>query len=149
MSVFTCRVGPPRPGHLLVVAVVAVAVTAGLPIAWAAPATAVEPAAAEGAVFVCDYRFSAWTGGFVADLTITNRGPAVTGWTARWSMPTATGNLGAWLAKLEQPDAFTMTATNMPYNAVIDTGRSVKFGWTASAAGTAAPSDITVNGAPC
>lgn len=129
----------PRPARLL-----AAAVTAVLPFAWAAPASA-----AEGAAVVCDYRFFAWSGGFVADLTITNHGPAVNGWTARWTFPTATANLGVWQARIEQPDAFTMTATNLPYNALIGTGRSVKFGWTASAASTEAPAVITVNGTPC
>ena len=97
----------------------------------------------------CDYWFHAWNGGFVADLTITNHGPAVDGWAARWTMRTATGNLNVWQARMEQPDPFTMTATNLPYNAVIGTGRSVRFGWTAVAASTEAPADITVNGTPC
>ncbi|WP_327003128.1 cellulose binding domain-containing protein [Dactylosporangium sp. NBC_01737] len=119
------------------------AVATALPLAWAAPA------AADGTGFSCDYRFAAWSGGFVADLTIVNHGPAVTGWTARWTLPAATGNVGAWQARIEQPDAFTMTATNLAYNAVIGTGRSVTFGWTASAASTQAPADLTVNGTPC
>ncbi|GAB3830402.1 cellulose binding domain-containing protein [Dactylosporangium cerinum] len=126
-----------RPARLL-------ATAAFLPVAWAAPAVALPPVAV-----ACDYSFVAWSGGFVADLTITNHGPAVIGWTARWTMPTATGNLGAWQATMSQPDPFTVTATNLPYNAVIDTGRSVRFGWTASAASTGAPVDITVNGVPC
>lgn len=120
----------------------AVVVAAVLPLTWAGPATAAGGLA-------CDYTFVAWSGGFVADLTITSQGPAVSGWTARWTFGTATGNLGGWQAKIEQPDPFTMTATNLPYNAVIGAGRSVRFGWTASAASTAAPTDITVNGLPC
>jgi hypothetical protein len=127
----------------------AVAVTAAvLPLAAPAPAPAAEPAAGTGS-FSCDYWFVTWDGGFVADLTITNHGPAVNGWTARWTMRTATGNLGAWSARMELPDPYTMTAANMSYNAVIGSGRSVRFGWTASAAGTETPADITVNGTPC
>jgi hypothetical protein len=123
---------------------IAAMTAAVLPLAWSAPASA----GGAGAL-ACDYQFVAWSGGFVADLTITNSGPVVDGWTARWTMPAATGNLGAWQARIEQPDAFTMTAANLSYNAVIGTGRSVKFGWTASAASTGAPQDITVNGVPC
>lgn len=125
------------------------AVAAALPLAWATPASASPASASPAPAIACDYWFFAWSGGFVADVTITNQGPAVNGWTARWTLPTATGNLAVWQARIEQPDAFTMTATNMPYNAVIGTGRSVKFGWTASAAGTEAPADLTVNGTPC
>ncbi len=122
-----------------------VAVTAAvLPFAVPAPASA-GPAGA----IVCDYWFVAWSGGFVADVVMTNHGPAVNGWTARWTFATATGNLGAWQARIEQPDAFTMTATNLSYNGIIGTGRSVRFGWTASAASTEAPDDLTVNGTPC
>jgi hypothetical protein len=115
-----------------------------LPLAWAAPA-----AAADEPVLTCDYWFVAWSGGFVADLNIVNHGPAVTGWTARWTVPAPTGNLTVWQARMTQPDPFTMTATNLSYNAVIDTGRAVRFGWTASAASTEAPTNITVNGTPC
>ncbi|GAA3213191.1 cellulose binding domain-containing protein [Dactylosporangium siamense] len=134
-----------RPTRLLVTAAL-------LPVAWAAPAVMLPPvawAAQAPATVACAYSFVAWPGGFVADLTITNHGPAVNGWTARWTMPTATANLGVWQATMSQADPFTLTATNLPYNAVIDTGRSVRFGWTASAASTEAPADITVNGVPC
>ncbi|MDG6103264.1 cellulose binding domain-containing protein [Dactylosporangium aurantiacum] len=120
------------------------AVAAVPPLAWAGPAAADTVPA-----FSCDYRFSAWTGGFVADLTVVNHGPAVNGWAARWTFRSATGNLTAWQARMAQPDPFTVTATNESYNALIDAGRSVRFGWTASAASTEVPSDITVNGVPC
>ncbi|MEV4510108.1 cellulose binding domain-containing protein [Dactylosporangium sp. NPDC049525] len=136
----------PRLVRFPAVRFLAVALAAVLPLAWVAPASA--SAGAAGAV-ACDYRFVAWPSGFVADLTITNHGPVVVGWTVRWTMPAATGNLSVWQAKIEQPDPFTMAATNVPYNAVIDTGRSVTFGWTASATTTAAPTDLTVNGTPC
>ncbi|MEV0128635.1 cellulose binding domain-containing protein [Dactylosporangium sp. NPDC050688] len=124
----------------------ALAVAAVSPLAWAGPAAA---DAVPAGPFSCDYRFFAWSGGFVADLTVANHGPAVTGWTASWTFRSATGNLTAWQAKMAQPDPFTVTATNESYNAVIGTGRSVRFGWTASAASTEVPSDITVNGVPC
>ena len=123
---------------------VALILAALLPLSWAGPAAADTVPA-----FACDYRFFAWTGGFVADLTVVNQGPAVNGWTARWTLRSATGNLTAWQARMALPDPFTVTATNESYNAVIGTGRSVRFGWTASAASTEVPSDITVNGVPC
>ncbi|MET7419088.1 cellulose binding domain-containing protein [Dactylosporangium sp. NPDC005555] len=122
--------------------VAAVLLLPALPV-LATPASAAVPDVS------CAYRFAAWDGGFVADLTITNHGPAIDGWTAHWTFRTATGNLGAWQARMTQPDPFSVTATNMAYNAVIDTGRSVRFGWTASAAATETPSDLTVNGVAC
>jgi hypothetical protein len=115
----------------------------------AVPFAVPAPASAAAVDVSCEYWFVTWDGGFVADLTITNHGPAINGWTARWTLRTATGNLSAWQATMEQPSPFAMTATNLRYNAIIDTGRSVRFGWTASAAATEAPADITVNGVAC
>ena len=99
--------------------------------------------------FVCDYRFFAWSGGFVADLTITNHGPAANGWTARWTFPTATANLGVWQARIEQPDAFTMTATNLRVQRAhrhrpVGEVRLDRVGGEHEA-----PAVITVNGTPC
>jgi len=102
-----------------------------------------------GTALTCEYSFVAWTGGFWADLRITNSGPVISGWTARWSMaePTTLGNV--WSATMSQPDPQHMVAVNVSYNAVIAPGQSVLFGWTASANSTSRPTDITVNGVAC
>jgi hypothetical protein len=112
-------------------------------------ATLATPARAATATAACSYQFTAWSGGFSADVTIANSGPPIEGWTVRWSVGAPTTLGGVWSATMSQPDQVHMVATNVSYNAVIPTGRSVGFGWTAAAAATSTPTDLTVNGMPC
>jgi hypothetical protein len=126
----------------------AVARIALVAVVGAAPTVVVAaPAAAAGAVR-CRYTFTAWPGGFVADLSITNDGPTITGWTARWTFDTPTTAIIGWAAVLTQQDA-EVTATNSTFNAVIRPGQMTTFGWSATAASTSVPTDLTVNGSPC
>jgi hypothetical protein len=111
----------------------------------ATPGSATPP---PGAI-ECTYVFIAWPGGFSADIAITNSGPRITGWTVRWSFHDTTVLAGAWMATIVQTSPYEMTATNRPYNAVIDTGQTVTFGWSAAAAATSAPDELTVNNIPC
>ena len=111
---------------------------------------AVAPAPAHAApALSCDYTFIAWSGGFSADLKISNAGPPLSGWTARWTLaePTTLGSF--WSARMAQPDPDHLVATNVSYNAALGAGASVTFGWTASARSTSRPTDITVNGVAC
>jgi hypothetical protein len=110
----------------------------------AAPAHAAAPS------FECDYKvLGSWNGGFWADLTIANNGPAISGWYARWSMTHETSGLVGWNAIMTMPTAYEMTATSMPWNAQLRPGGATTFGWTARAAATEVPTDITVNGVLC
>jgi chitin-binding protein len=111
-------------------------------------ATPTAPAHAATAV-TCEYMFMSWTGGFWADLRITNGGPVISGWTARWSVPEPTTLGNVWSATMSQPDPQHMVAVNLSYNGVIEPGQSVLFGWTASATSTSQPTDITVNDVAC
>jgi hypothetical protein len=107
----------------------------------------VRPASATGP-FECDYRFLAWTGGFVAELQIDNQGPAVTGWTSTWTFD-FDERLGAiWSAVMTQ-SGNRVTATPAGWTGTIPSGGSIRFGWTALASQTNTPDDITVNGSPC
>ena len=54
-----------------------------------------------------------------------------------------------WQANIDVHNGVDVSATNMAYNAVIRTGQVATFGWTATAATTSAPTDMTVNGTPC
>ncbi len=121
-----------------VIAGALLAVTAG------APAQASTPSA-----ITCYYTFSAWSGGFTADLAIANSGPAIDGWTARWSFKIPTQANAVWSAQLVQVSPSEMVATPMSWNKTIPTGRAIVFGWTATAAATEVPTDITVNGQSC
>jgi hypothetical protein len=124
-------------------------VIAAVVAALTAPLLAAGPARAAGAI-KCGYQLSTWPGGgFSADLRFTNHGPAIDGWTVRWTFPTATTIVTPWNAVLTQPTPYAMTAVNVSYNQVIATGQSVSFGWTGRAAATEVPTDITVNGMAC
>jgi cellulose binding protein with CBM2 domain len=117
----------------------------------AALALALLPAAPAHAApaISCDYRFSAWSNGFMADLYITNHGPDITGWTARWTFNEPTTNITVWQANLSVRDGREAIATNAVYNGLIRNGQTLSFGWSATAASTSRPADITVNGTPC
>lgn len=117
-------------------------------VAAATGAMLSAPAQAQTTI-TCDYQFTAWSNGFMANVTIKNSGPAISGWTARWSLgsPTVLGSV--WSAVMSQPDPVHLVASNASYNATIPAGGSVDFGWTALAQSTSAPTDITVNGTPC
>jgi hypothetical protein len=111
-------------------------------------ATTATPAAAAPAVS-CVYTIRAFSGIFIADLTIVNNGPtAIYGWQARWTFTTPTTNLIGWQAYMTQ-QGDVVYATNMSFNAVISPGLATTFGWSAMAVTTDVPKDITVNGVPC
>jgi hypothetical protein len=113
------------------------------------PAAAPARAAEVSSPFSCHYTFVAWQGGFSADLWITNSGPEVDGWTARWTFDTPTRATAVWAGWLIQPGPHEAVAGPMSYNRIIRTGSMVGLGWTAMAAATEVPEDITVNGLPC
>ncbi|MBO3748313.1 cellulose binding domain-containing protein [Streptosporangiaceae bacterium NEAU-GS5] len=105
------------------------------------------PANATPAI-VCTYTVSSWAGGFSADISMANSGPAIEGWTVRFSFDTPTQLLGGWHATLTQQGQ-TMTGVNLAWNSRIGTGQAVAFGWTAFARSAEIPDDITVNGVSC
>jgi cellulase/cellobiase CelA1 len=96
----------------------------------------------------CHYTVSTWPTGFSADVRMVNHGPAIDGWTVELTFQAPTTLGAAWLARMSQPGAKTMTAENLTFNAGIPAGGAVTFGWTATAAVHEVPA-MTVNGVPC
>ncbi|MCM0678466.1 glycoside hydrolase family 9 protein [Micromonospora phytophila] len=92
-----------------------------------------------------------WPGGFTAQVTLRNTGTtALNGWTARFAF-TGDQKVGhAWSAKVTQSGA-TVTAKNESYNARVNPGGTVTFGFTATTGGGANPGPglVTVNGSAC
>lgn len=92
---------------------------------------------------------SQWTGGFSANVAVTNLGSPVTGWTLRWSFGAGQTVTQAWNATVTQSGA-AVTAVNASYNGALATGSSTSFGfngsWTAS---NPVPSSFTLNGTVC
>ncbi|MFY1595119.1 cellulose binding domain-containing protein [Micromonospora sp. WMMD737] len=90
-----------------------------------------------------------WPGGFGADVTVTNLGDPVNGWTLTWSYTAGQRVTQAWSAVVEQSGA-QVTARNVDYNAVIATGASAAFGFTGSWDGSnPAPTSFALNGTVC
>ncbi|MFF0720028.1 glycoside hydrolase family 9 protein [Micromonospora sp. NPDC003816] len=97
--------------------------------------------------------YGSWQGGtgFTAQVAIRNTGTsAVNGWTARFAFTGDAKVREAWTAKVTQAGA-TVTAKNESYNARINPGGTVTFGFNATTGPGANPNPglVTVNGSPC
>jgi Glycosyl hydrolase family 48/Cellulose binding domain/Putative Ig domain len=91
-----------------------------------------------------------WTGGFVADVTITNTGSsAINGWTLAFTFPGDQKIADAWNG-VESQSGENVTITNESYNGTIAAGGNTSLGfqgtWTNS---DASPTSFTVNGDTC
>jgi glucuronoarabinoxylan endo-1,4-beta-xylanase len=108
------------------------------------------PAGAEAAGCSVNYAVSSqWQGGFGANVTITNLGDALTGWTLTWSYGAGQKVTQAWNATLTQSGA-AVTAANVSYNGSIPTGGTASFGLNGSWTGSnPVPADFAVNGVAC
>lgn len=130
-----------RSRLLLLATTVLTVVAGGLGIATA------QAAAPECDV---DYRVtSQWTGGFGADVIVTNLGDAVTSWTVGWSLAPGQGVTQAWNATVTVTGS-AVTATNVSYNGALGSGASVTFGFNGSWSGSnPVPSSFSFNGTTC
>jgi cellulose 1,4-beta-cellobiosidase len=91
-----------------------------------------------------------WTGGFVADVTVTNTGStAVDGWTLTFPFAGDQQLTASWNATYRQA-GIGVTLTALQWNRVIQPGGSVTVGligrWTTS---NASPSSAALNGRSC
>jgi endoglucanase len=97
----------------------------------------------------CEVEFNAgeWgdgNGGFTAQLTITNLGEPISGWTLEFMLPGSASVTEGWSADWSQSGQ-NVTATNMSWNANLG---QTQIGFNGSGfAGT--PSSFTLNGATC
>src|SRR5579875_552616 len=93
---------------------------------------------------------SQWSGGFVANLTITNTGtPAINGWTLTFTFPGDQHITSAWNGVASQSGE-NVTITNESYNATIPAGGSTSLGFQGTwATSDTPPSSFAVNGTTC
>jgi Cellulose binding domain len=92
---------------------------------------------------------SQWSGGFGANVTVTNLGDPVSAWSLRWSYAAGQTIAQAWNATVSQSGA-AVTATNASFNGAIATNGSASFGFNGSWTGSnPAPTAFTVNGTAC
>ncbi|GHJ43712.1 hypothetical protein Cs7R123_10540 [Catellatospora sp. TT07R-123] len=97
-----------------------------------------------------DYTVSSqWQDGFGADVTFTNLGDPITGWTLTWSYGAGQAVTQAWNTTLTQNGA-VVTAKNVGYNGTVATNGTASFGFNASWAGSnPAPTSFALNGVAC
>lgn len=108
-----------------------------------------NPAAAAAGCRV-DYTVrSDWGSGFTADVSITNLGDPVSGWTLGFSFPGNQQLAGGWSATWAQ-SGNAVTARSLDWNANLATGGATSIGFNGAYSGAnPAPSDFTLNGVAC
>ena len=108
------------------------------------------PAGAAAAGCSVNYAVSSqWQGGFGANVTITNLGDPLSGWTLTWSYGAGQTVTQAWNTALTQSGP-AVTARNVSYNGSVATGGTVSFGFNGSWTGSnPVPGSFTLNGVAC
>ncbi|QKW22379.1 cellulose binding domain-containing protein [Kitasatospora sp. NA04385] len=90
-----------------------------------------------------------WTGGFTAQVTVTNTGAAVGSWKLSWTFAAGQQVTSGWNAQLSQSGT-AVTASSLSYNGTVASGSSVSFGLQGTWSGSdPAPADFAFNGASC
>jgi hypothetical protein len=125
-------------------------VAAGTALLASATAVVALPAGAAAAGCAVNYAVSSqWPGGFGANVTVTNLGDPLTGWTVTWSFGAGQTVTQAWNTSLTQSGA-AVTARNVSYNGTVGTNGTVSFGFNGSSTGSnPAPTSFAVNGVTC
>jgi len=90
-----------------------------------------------------------WEGGFQGDVSVTNRGELLRGWTLTWSFGNGERVTQAWNADVTQSGA-NVTARNVAWNADLASGATASFGFLGSWSGSlGTPTGIALNGVTC
>ncbi|GGS28664.1 hydrolase [Streptomyces humidus] len=117
--------------------------------AVAVPALAAPRAQGAAAGCAVTYTPNEWTGGFTAQIRVTNLGAALNGWRLEWRYSGDQQVTSAWNAQVTQSGS-AVTAVNAAHNAVLATGASADFGlqgtWRTA---DPAPTAFALNGTPC
>jgi hypothetical protein len=116
-------------------------------------AAATVTTAAQAAASGCRVQYtvgSQWGGGFSANVTVTNLGDALTGWTLRWSFTAGQTVAQAWNATATQSGA-AVTAVNAGWNGSLATNAGTTFGFNGSwnNSSNPVPASFTLNGVTC
>jgi hypothetical protein len=103
-----------------------------------------------GASCRVSYVPNTWPGGFTANVTITNTGPAtVNAWTLTFAFPGSQQVTNAWNATVTQSGA-AVTARNVGYNGTIAPNANASFGFQGTYGGSnSSPTAFGLNGSAC
>ncbi len=133
------RSSPRRRTHALVLGTVAFA------------AVLVAPPPALGADIACSvtYTTNDWDTGFTANVSLRNDGAPLDSWKVGWTFLDGQKVQQGWSADFAQTGA-AVTASNLSWNAHLDTGASTSFGFNGSkGSANRPPTDFSVNGIAC
>ncbi|HEX9337159.1 MAG TPA: cellulose binding domain-containing protein, partial [Pseudonocardiaceae bacterium] len=107
---------------------------------------------AQAAVTGCQVAYqvsSQWSGGFSANVSLTNLGDPVTSWQLTWSFTAGQTVTQLWNGSVTQSGA-QVTVTNAAWNGAIGTGGTASLGFNGSSGATnPVPTDFALNGVPC
>ncbi|MEU6854992.1 cellulose-binding domain-containing protein [Actinacidiphila alni] len=96
-----------------------------------------------------DYTANEWSGGYTAQVRVTNLGAALTGWRLTWTYAGDQRITSAWNATSVQ-SGHSVTAANAAYNGGVPGGGAVDFGVQGTmGAGGPQPADFALNGVAC
>ncbi|MFJ4502049.1 cellulose-binding domain-containing protein [Streptomyces sp. NPDC088864] len=126
-------------------------VAAGAALALALPLLAAVPASGSAAAAGCevDYTVNAWTGGYTAEVSVTNNGPALSDWRLTWTYEGDQRVTSGWNATVTQ-SGHAVTAVNTAWNGTVASGGTLSFGVQGTAgSGGPAPTDFALNGVSC
>jgi endo-1,4-beta-xylanase len=92
---------------------------------------------------------SQWSGGFGANVSVTNLGDPVSSWTLTWSFGAGQQVTQAWNATVTQSGS-NVTARSVSYNGSLGTGAGTSFGFNGSwNGGNPVPTDFALDGTAC
>ena len=118
------------------------------PVTTRPPTTTTPPVA--GTCRVVYTVLNSWTGGFQAEVKVTNTGTAaLTAWTVRWTFANGQTITQIWNATATAT-AGAVAASNVSYNGTIAAGGTTTFGFLGSWTGTnTVPTAFTLNNTAC
>ncbi|MEV0231789.1 cellulose binding domain-containing protein, partial [Nonomuraea sp. NPDC050786] len=147
-------VHPNDAGHRAIAARLAPILTAHLtptPTATPTPPQSPQqaPSGTPGACAVTYKITNQWDGGFGADVTVTNLGDTLNGWTLTWAFGAGQSVTQAWNATVAQTGT-GVTAQNVDHNRTVPAGGSVTFGFNGAWSGAnPIPASFALNGTTC
>jgi hypothetical protein len=95
------------------------------------------------------YTVNQWSGGFTADVKVTNNAAPITAWTLTWTFAGDQHITSGWNATVTQSGQ-AASAAGLAWNGALGTGGSASFGLQGTFTGTnATPTDFAVNGTSC
>ena len=127
-------------------------VLAGLAAVTMGAAPVLVAANAGAAAAGCSVAYSVasqWSTGFTANVTVTNLGDPINGWTLTWTFAAGQRVTQGWNAEFPATGP-QVQARNAGYNPAIATGGTVSFGFNGSWSGSnPAPTAFSLNGVAC